>query len=67
MPEPSWGAEAAAEGAELFSEEAAWDVPEEIPNDSAAPLLLLEHHWAARLASLVTAYPAASFSPDSSV
>lgn len=43
------GAEAAAEGAEVFSEEAAWDVLEEIPNDSAAALLLLEHHWAVPL------------------
>src|SRR5262245_29934115 len=41
------GAEAAAEhGFEVFSEEDAWDVIEEIPNDSAAALVLLEHHWA---------------------
>jgi hypothetical protein len=26
-----------------------WDVLEEIPNDSAAALLLLEHHWAVPL------------------
>ena len=43
------GAEAAAEGAEFFSEEDAWDVLEEIPNDSAAALILLEHHWAVPL------------------
>ena len=43
------GAEAAAEGAQVFSEEAAWDVLEDIPNDSAAALLLLEHHWAVPL------------------
>jgi uncharacterized membrane protein len=43
------GAEAAAEGANVFSEEDAWDVLEDIPNDSAAALLLLEHHWAVPL------------------
>jgi uncharacterized membrane protein len=44
------GAEAAAEdGIEVFSDEDAWDVLEEIPNDSAAALLLIEHHWAVPL------------------
>jgi uncharacterized membrane protein len=43
------GAEAAAEGATVFSDEEAWDVLEEIPNDSAAALLLIEHHWAVPL------------------
>ena len=45
------GAEIAAEegGVEVFSDELAWDVIEEIPNDSAAALLLLEHHWAVPL------------------
>jgi len=43
------GAEAAAEGADVFSDEDAWDVLEDIPNDSAAALLLLEHHWAVPL------------------
>lgn len=43
------GAEAAAEGIEVFSDEEAWDVLEEIPNDSAAALLLIEHHWAVPL------------------
>jgi uncharacterized membrane protein len=43
------GAEAAADGVHVFSEEDAWDVLEEIPNDSAAALLLLEHHWAVPL------------------
>ena len=43
------GAEAAAEGASVFSDEQAWDVLEEIPNDSAAALILLEHHWAVPL------------------
>src|SRR5438270_8964755 len=32
------GAEAGAEGIEVFSDEQAWDVLEEIPNDSAAAL-----------------------------
>jgi uncharacterized membrane protein len=40
------GAEAAAEGLSVFGEEEEWDVIEEIPNDSAAALLLIEHHWA---------------------
>jgi uncharacterized membrane protein len=44
------GAEAAAEdGVEIFSDEQAWDVLTEIPNDSAAALILLEHHWAVPL------------------
>jgi uncharacterized membrane protein len=43
------GAEAAAEGIEWFSDETAWDVVEDIPNDSAAALILLEHHWAVPL------------------
>ena len=44
------GAKAAAEkGVEVFSGEEAWDVLEEIPNDSAAALVLLEHHWAVPL------------------
>jgi uncharacterized membrane protein len=43
------GAEAAAEGVHVFSDEEAWDVLEEIPNDSAAALLLIEHHWAVPL------------------
>ena len=34
---------------DVFSDEEAWDVVEEIPNDSAAALLLLEHHWAVPL------------------
>lgn len=43
------GAEAAAEGLEVFDDEDVWDVIEEIPNDSAAALLLIEHHWAVPL------------------
>jgi uncharacterized membrane protein len=30
-------------------DEEAWDVLEDIPNDSAAALLLIEHHWAVPL------------------
>jgi uncharacterized membrane protein len=42
------GAEAVDEagGVHVFSDEQAWDVIEDIPNDSAAALILLEHHWA---------------------
>jgi uncharacterized membrane protein len=40
---------AAEEGVEVFPDELAWDVLEEIPNDSAAALILLEHHWAVPL------------------
>jgi uncharacterized membrane protein len=43
------GALAAADGVQLFSDEQAWDVLEDIPNDSAAVLLLIEHHWAVPL------------------
>jgi uncharacterized membrane protein len=43
------GAMAAADGVQIFSEEQAWDVLEDIPNDSAAALLLIEHHWAVPL------------------
>jgi uncharacterized membrane protein len=47
------GAQAAAEGIRAFSDEEAWDVLEEIPNDSAAALVLLEHHWAVPLRDAV--------------
>jgi uncharacterized membrane protein len=43
------GAEAAADGGQVFSDEQAWDVLEDIPNDSAAALILIEHHWAVGL------------------
>jgi uncharacterized membrane protein len=42
------GAEAAADGVDVFSGDE-WDVLEDIPNDSAAALILLEHHWAVPL------------------
>ena len=44
------GAQAAADnGIHPFSDAEAWDVLEDIPNDSAAALVLLEHHWAVPL------------------
>jgi uncharacterized membrane protein len=44
------GAEKVEEdGIHFFSEEKEWDVIEDIPNDSAAALLLIEHHWAVPL------------------
>ena len=43
------GAEAMAEGGHVLPDEEAWDVIEQIPNDSAAALVLLEHHWAVPL------------------
>ncbi|TCC49083.1 hypothetical protein E0H75_21330 [Kribbella capetownensis] len=45
------GAEAVAEqgGISVLGGEEAWDVLEDIPNDSAAALILLEHHWAVPL------------------
>jgi uncharacterized membrane protein len=43
------GAEAAADGVQVFDDDDAWDVLEDIPNDSAAALLLIEHHWAVPL------------------
>jgi len=39
----------AAGGLNVFSEEQGWDVLEDIPNDSAAALVLIEHHWAVPL------------------
>jgi uncharacterized membrane protein len=44
------GAEAAMDGVSPISgNEATWDVLADIPNDSAAAILLLEHHWAVPL------------------
>ena len=43
------GADAAADGVNVFDDEDAWDVIEEIPNDSAAALVLIEHQWAVPL------------------
>ena len=41
--------EAEAEGINIFGGVEEWDVLEDIPNDSAAALILLEHHWAVPL------------------
>jgi len=41
--------EAEAEGINIFGGAEEWDVLEDIPNDSAAALILLEHHWAVPL------------------
>jgi hypothetical protein len=44
------GAEdAAVHGIDVFDDEVEWDVIAEIPNDSAAALILIEHRWAAPL------------------
>jgi len=46
--------EAAAEGGvHVFTEQEGWDVLEDIPNGSAAALILLEHHWAVPLRDAV--------------
>jgi uncharacterized membrane protein len=48
------GAEEAADnGVQVFTDDQAWDVLEDIPNDSAAALLLIEHHWAVPLRDAV--------------
>ena len=45
---------AEAEGIAVFDEEEAWDVIDEIPNGTAAALILLEHRWAIPLREAVT-------------
>ena len=46
--------EVAAEGGvKVFTEEEGWDVLDDIPNDSAAALILIEHHWAVPLRDAV--------------
>ena len=46
--------EAAVEGGvHVFTEQEGWDVLEDIPNGSAAALILLEHHWAVPLRDAV--------------
>ncbi|SFR28030.1 Uncharacterized membrane protein [Lentzea waywayandensis] len=49
------GAESVREkgGVHPFNDADAWDVLAEIPNDSAAALLLIEHHWAVPLRDAV--------------
>ncbi|HEY7261460.1 MAG TPA: hypothetical protein VH589_08255 [Trebonia sp.] len=46
------GAEAGEDGIDVFGD-AEWDVIEDIPNDSAAALILLEHHWAVPLRNAI--------------
>ena len=46
-------AEAAEEGINVFGDADEWDVLEDIPNDSAAALILLEHHWAVPLRNAI--------------
>jgi uncharacterized membrane protein len=40
------GAAAAADGIHLLEDRGGWDVLADVPDDSAAALLLIEHHWA---------------------
>jgi uncharacterized membrane protein len=40
------GAAAMADGVHVLSQEPTWDVVEDIPNDSAAAIMLVEHRWA---------------------
>ena len=43
----------AQDGVSIFDDDEAWDVLGEIPNNSAAALILLEHHWAVGLRDAV--------------
>ena len=47
------GAAAMAEGVHVLPQEETWDVIEEIPNDSAAAIMLVEHRWAIPLRDAV--------------
>jgi uncharacterized membrane protein len=47
------GARAAADGIHMFSDSDAWDVLEQIPDGSAAAVILLEHTWAIPLRDAV--------------
>jgi uncharacterized membrane protein len=47
------GAMAAADGISPFPEDDAWDVLDDIPNGSAAAVVMLEHHWAVGLRDAV--------------
>jgi uncharacterized membrane protein len=46
-------AQAAADGIAVFSDDEAWDALDDIPNGSAAALILIEHHWAVGLRDAV--------------
>jgi hypothetical protein len=39
--------------ADMLSDEDGWDVVQDIPNDTAAALVLIEHHWAVALRDAV--------------
>lgn len=43
------GTEATAEGIDLLGDAGDWDILDDIPNGSAAALILLEHQWAVPL------------------
>ena len=47
------GAESASNGVDLLGDADGWDILEDIPNGSAAALLLLEHQWAVPLRDAV--------------
>jgi uncharacterized membrane protein len=49
------GAQGAEDGVDIFSDEDAWDVLDELPNDAAAALILIEHRWAIPLRDAVYA------------
>lgn len=49
------GAEEGADGIELLNEEDAWNVMDDIPNDSAAAVVLLEYRWAIPLRDAIRA------------
>ena len=50
------GAEEASDGGvNVLDEEEVWDVIDEIPNDSAAAIILLEHRWAIPLRDAIRA------------
>ena len=47
------GAAAAEDGARLLGDESDWDVLEQIPEGTAAAVLLIEHHWAVPLRNAI--------------
>lgn len=47
------GAAAMADGVDVLPADATWDVIEDIPNDSAAAIVLIEHRWAIPLRDAV--------------
>jgi len=57
------GAEATREGVDIFSPEDAWDVQEDLPLNTAAAVILIEHRWAIPLRDAV--FAAGGFPLDS--